>query len=168
MYAKFSKCEFYKDKIQYLGHIISEQGLAVDPEKIKAIREWLVPTDVSAVRSFMGIAGYYRKFVERFSAIAHPITSLQRKGVKFEWTEKCQNRFEQLKLKLTTAPILKIADPDKEFVVCTDACREGLGGVILQVNSVIAYESRKLETHEQNYSAYDLELAVVIHALKMW
>ena len=74
LYAKFSKCEFYKDEIQYLGHIISEQGLVVDPEKIKAIKEWPVPTDVSAVRSFMGIAGYYRRFVERISAIAYPIT----------------------------------------------------------------------------------------------
>ena len=151
-----------------MGHIISEQGLAVDPEKIKAIRDWLVPTDVSAVRSFIGIVGYYRRFVERFSAIAYPITSLQRKGTKFEWTEKFQNIFEQLKLKLTTAPILKIADPDKEFVVCPDACREGLRGVMLQENSVIAYESKKLKVHEQNYSACDLELAAVIHALKMW
>ena len=121
-----------------MGHIIYKRGLAVDPEKIKAIKEWPVPTNVSVVRSFMGIAGYYRRFVERFSAIAHPITSLQRKGVKFEWTEKCKNSFDQLKLKLTTAPILKIADPDKEFVVCTDASREGLGGVLLQENSVIA------------------------------
>ena len=112
--------------------------MVIDLEKIKAIREWPVPTDVSAVRSFMGIAGYYWRFVEIFSAIAYPITSLQRKGTKFEWTEKCQNIFQQLKLKLTTAPILKIADPDKEFVVCTDACREGLGGVLLQENSIIA------------------------------
>ena len=167
LYAKFSKCEFYKDKIQYLGHIISEQGLAIDPQNIKAIREWSVPNDVSAVRSFMGIAGYYRGFVERFSAIAYPITSLQIKGVKFEWIEKFQNSFEQLKLKLTIAPILKIADPDKEFIVCTDACREGLGGVLLQENFVIAYESRKLKTHEQNYSAYYLELAAIIHPLKI-
>ena len=100
LYDKFSKCEFYKDKIQYLGHIISEQGLAVDSEKIKTIKEWPVPADVSAVRSFMGIAGYYRIFVEIFSAIAYPITSLQRKGVKFEWTEKCQNSFENLERKL--------------------------------------------------------------------
>ena len=96
----------------------------------------------------MGIVGYYRRFVERFSAIAYPITSLQRKGMKFEWTEKWQNILEQLKLKLTTAPILKIADPDKEFVMCTDACREGLGGVLLQENFVIAYEYRKLKKHE--------------------
>ena len=96
----------------------------------------------------MGIVGYYQRFVEIFSAIAYPITSLQRKGTKFEWTENCQNSFEQLKLKLTTTPILKIADPDKEFVVCIDACREGLGGVLLQENYVIAYESRKIKKHE--------------------
>ena len=114
-----------------MGHIISKKGLAVDPKKIKAIKEWPVPMDVSVVRSFMGIAGYYCIFVESFSPIAHPITSLQRKGVKFEWTNKCQNNFDQLKLKLTTTPILKITDPDKEFVVCTDACREGLGGFLL-------------------------------------
>ena len=88
LYAKFSKCEFYKDKIQYLGHIISKQGLVVDPEKIKSIREWHVPVDVSSVRAFMGIVGYYRRFVERFSALAYPITSLQRNGTKFEWMEK--------------------------------------------------------------------------------
>lgn len=132
LYAKFSKCEFYKDKIKYLGHIIFEQGLVVDPEKIKAIKEWLVPTNVSVVRSFMGIASDYRRFVEIFSAIAYPITSLQRKGVKFESTKKFQNSFEKLKLKLSTAPILKIADYDKEFFVCTDACKEGLGGVLLK------------------------------------
>ena len=96
----------------------------------------------------MGMEGYYRRFVERFSAIANPITSLQRKGVKFVWTEKCQNSFEQLKQRLISAPILKIADLDKEFVVCIDAYREGLGGVLLQEDSVIAYESRKLKTHE--------------------
>ena len=82
--------------------------------------------------------------------------------------KNAKNSFEQLKLKLTTAPILKIADPHKNFVVCTNACREGLGGVLLQENSVIAYDSRKMRKHEQNYNVYDLELATVIHALKMW
>ena len=126
MYAKISKCEFHKDKIQYLGHIISGKGLLVDLEKIQAIMDWHVPTDVSSIRYFMGIAGYYRRFSGRFSTLAYPITSLQKKGVKFEWTEKCQHSFEQLKLKLTTAPILKIAYPNQELVVCTDACEEGL------------------------------------------
>ena len=131
-----------------MGHIISDHGLAIDPEKIKEIREWPIPIDVSSVRSFMGIAGYYRRFVEIFSALAYPITSLQRKGVKFEWTEKCQNSFDQLKIKPTTTPIIKILDPNKYFLVCIDAYGEGLGGVLLQDDSVIAYESRKIKKNE--------------------
>eukprot|EP00253_Pinus_taeda_P022348 PITA_22348 len=109
-----------------------------------------------------------RRFVEGFSKVAFPITSLQKKGRAFQWTPNCQKSFEQLKQLLTTAPILSIADPHKDYVVCTDASKEGLGGVLMQEGRVIAYESRKLKEHEQRYSAYDLELAAVIHALKMW
>eukprot|EP00253_Pinus_taeda_P035992 PITA_35992 len=116
----------------------------------------------------MGLAGYYGRFVEGFSKVAFPITSLQKKGKVFHWTPSCQKSFEQLKHLLTTAPILSIADPNKEYVVCTDASKEGLGGVLMQEGRVIAYESRKFKEHEQKYSAYDLELAAVIHALKMW
>jgi len=94
----------------------------VDPDKIKAIMEWPVPRDVSDVRSFMGITSYYQRFIEGFSKIAYPITSLQKKGTKFIWSDKCQKSFEQLKTLLTTAPVLKIADPDKDFLICTDAC----------------------------------------------
>jgi len=168
LYAKFSKCEFFQSKIQYLGHIISKEGISVDPDKIKAITEWSVPKDVSDVRSFMGITGYYRRFIEGFSKIAYPITSLQKKGTKFNWTDKCQESFEKLKHLLTTTPILKIADPNKDFLLCTDASNEGLGGVLTQENCVIAYESRKLKQHEKNYATHDLELAAIIHALKMW
>eukprot|EP00253_Pinus_taeda_P008047 PITA_08047 len=168
LYAKFSKCDFFKEEIQYLGHVITKEGIAVDPEKIKAIMDWPVPKDVTDVRSFMGLAGYYRRFVEGFSKVDFPITSLQKKGKSFQWTPNCQKSFEQLKHLLTTAPILCIADPNKDYVVCTDASKEGLGGVLMQEGRVIAYESRKLKEHEQRYSAYDLELAAVIHALKMW
>eukprot|EP00253_Pinus_taeda_P015343 PITA_15343 len=168
LYAKFSKCDFFKEEIQYLGHVITKEGIAVDPEKIKDIMDWPVPKDVTDVRSFMGLAGYYRRFVEGFSKVDFPITSLQKKGKSFQWTPNCQKSFEQLKHLLTTAPILCIADPNKDYVVCTDASKEGLGGVLMQEGRVIAYESRKLKEHEQRYSAYDLELAAVIHALKMW
>eukprot|EP00253_Pinus_taeda_P016078 PITA_16078 len=168
LYAKFSKCDFFKEEIQYLGHVISKEGIAVDPEKIKAIMDWPVPKDVADIRSFMGLAGYYRIFVEGFSKVAFPITSLQKKGKAFQWTPNCQQSFEQLKHLLTTAPILRIADPDKDYVVCTDASKEGVGGVLMQEGRVVAYESRKLKEHEQKYSAYDLELTAVIHALKMW
>eukprot|EP00253_Pinus_taeda_P019879 PITA_19879 len=168
LYAKFSKCDFFKEEIQYLGHVITKDGIAVDLEKIKAIMEWPVPKDVADVRSFMGLVGYYRRFVEGFSKVAFPITSLQKKGKLFHWTPNCQKSFEQLKHLLTTAPILSISDPNKDYIVCTDASKEGLGGVLMQEGRVIAYESRKLKEHEQKYSAYDLELATVIHALKMW
>eukprot|EP00253_Pinus_taeda_P011178 PITA_11178 len=168
LYAKFSKCDFFKEEIQYLGHVISKEGIAVDPEKIKAIMDWPVPKDVADIRSFMGLAGYYRRFVEGFSRVAFPITSLQKKGKAFQWTPNCQKSFEQLKHLLTTAPILRIVDPDKDYVVCTDASKEGVGGVLMQEGRVVAYESRKLKEHEQKYSTYDLELTAVIHALKMW
>eukprot|EP00253_Pinus_taeda_P009984 PITA_09984 len=168
LYAKLSKCDFFKEEIQYLGHVITKEGIAVDPEKIKAIMDWPVPKDVADVRSFMGLAGYYIRFVEGFSRVAFPITSLQKKGKTFHWTPNCQKSFEQLKHLLTTAPILRIADPDKDYVVCTDASKEGVGGVLMQEGKVVAYESRKLKEHEQKYYAYDLELTAVIHALKMW
>ena len=116
----------------------------------------------------MGITGYYRKFIEDFLIISNHITSLQKKGNKFVWNHKCEDNFNKLILLLTTAPILKIEDPDKDFAICTDACNEGLGGVLTQEGHAIAYGSRKLKIHEQNYATYDLELAAIIHALKMW
>jgi hypothetical protein len=116
----------------------------------------------------MGIIGYYRRFIEGFSKIANHITSLQKKGTKFNWSEKCQDSFNKLKGLLTTAPILKVTDPDKDFTICVDASKEGLGGVLTQEGHVICYKSQKLKEHEQNYVTHDLELAAVIHALKMW
>eukprot|EP00253_Pinus_taeda_P031631 PITA_31631 len=168
LYTKYSKCDFYKEQIQYLGHIITKEGIAVDPEKIRTIMEWPIPKDVADIRSFMGLEGYYRQFVEGFSRVAYPITSLQKKGKIFKWTAECQQSFEQLKHLLTTAPVLSISDPEKDYVVCTDASKEGVGGVLMQEWKAIAYESIKLKEHEQKYSAYDLELTVVVHALKMW
>jgi len=113
-----------------LGHIISKDGIVVDPENIEAIKEWSMPKNVMKGRSFMGLANYYRRFIARFSIIAHPITSLQRKEKKFLWTEYYERRFQQLKQLLTSAPILRIANPNEYFMVCIDACKEGLGGVL--------------------------------------
>jgi hypothetical protein len=168
LYANLSKCSFYQEWIHYLGHIISKDGIAVDPEKIEAIREWSAPRNVIEVISFMGLVGYYRKFIAGFSKIAHPITSLQRKGKQFHWTEGCKESFQQLKQLLTSAPIMRIADPNENFIVCTDACKEGLGGVLSQNGFVICYESRKLKENEKNYATHDLELATIFHALKKW
>ena len=100
--------------------------------------------------------------------MAYPITSLQKKGVKFDWTSKCEDHFQKLKEMLTSAPMLKITDPEGNFVVCTDACKQGIGGVLMQDGHVISYESRKLKEHEKNYATHDLELAAIIHDLNMW
>jgi hypothetical protein len=168
LYGKLSKCSFYQSRIHYLGHVISGEGIAVDPAKVEAIMEWPAPTNVTEVRSFMGLAGYYRRFVEGFSKIANPITELQKKNKKFVWTEKCAEAFRRLKELLTTTPILKVPDMDADFLVCTDASKEGLGGVLMQDGRVIAYISRKLRRHEENYATHDLELLAIVYALKVW
>jgi hypothetical protein len=168
LYAKLSKCSFYQRQIHYLGHIISEEGIAMDPEKVEAIREWSALRNVAEVRSFIGLAGYYIRFIDGFPKIAHSITSLQRKEKKFQWTEECESSFQRLKQLLTNAPILKIVDPNKDYIVCTDACKEGLGGVLSQEGFVVCYESRKLKKHERNYVTHDLELAAIVHTLRKW
>jgi hypothetical protein len=155
-----SKYTFYPKHIHYLGHIFSEEGIAVDPKNIEAIKSWPKPTNILEARSFIGLVGYYRRFIVEFSKIAHPITSLQKKGVKFEWSSKCEDNFQCLKDLLTSASILKVADPDEDFVVCTDACKEGIDGVLMKNGHVICYESRKLKEHEINYSTHDKRLDI--------
>ena len=118
-----------------------KKGITIDSMKIKAILECLVPKDLHDIRSFMGLTGYYRKFIEFFPKIAHPITTLQKKSVRFIWNEECGDSFEKLKYLLITTPILKVVDPSKDFVVCTDASKEGLGGVLTQEGHVIWYGS---------------------------
>ena len=112
--------------------------------------------------------GYYRRFIEGFSKVAHAITSLQKKGMNFKWTSRCEEIFQKLKSLLTSAPVLKFVDPEKDFLVCTDACGQGIGGVLMQENHVICYDSRKMKEHEKNYATHDLELATIVHALTMW
>jgi hypothetical protein len=132
LYGKLSKCSFYQLKIHYLGHVISSEGIAMDPAKVEAIMEWPMPMNVLEVRSFMGLAGYYRRFVKGFSKIANQITELQKKNRNFVWTEKCTEVFRRLKELLTTTPILKVPDMGADFLVCTNASKEGLGGVLMQ------------------------------------
>jgi hypothetical protein len=121
----------YHEKIHYLGHIISKDVIVVDPEKIEAIRGWSVPKNVKEFQYFMGLVGYYIRFIIGFSRIDHPITSLQRKEKKFQWIENCEKTFHQLKKLLTNSPVLRIAYPNEDFVVCTNACKEGLGRVLI-------------------------------------
>ena len=129
---------------------------------------WKPPTNVSEVRSFLGLAGYYKKFVEGFSKIATPLTNLLKKDQKFEWSDTFQHSFEELRQRLTTAPVLALPSGKDGYVVYCDASRQGLECVLMQDGRVIAYASRQLKKHEQNYLTYDLELAAVVFALKIW
>ena len=166
LYAKYSKCEFWLSEVTYLGHVISKDGIAVNPERVQAFLNGL-PANVKQVRSFLGLASYCRRFVENFSKIAKPLTDLLHKDKKFEWTPKCQESFQMLKDKLTSAPVLAPPDTHKDFVIYCDASRQGLGCVLMQERKVIAYGSRQLRPHEENYPTHDLELAAVIYALQV-
>jgi hypothetical protein len=168
LYAKFSKCVFWLEEIQLLGHILSAKGIAVDPNKVKDILEWKSPTTVHQVRSFLGLAGYYRRFILDFSKIVKPITELLKNDAKFNWSSKCAEAFEQLKKILTTEPVLAQPDIEKLFDVYCDASGIGLGCVLMQGGRVIAYASRQLRWHEEHYPTHDLEFTAVVHALKIW
>ena len=168
LYTKFSKCEFWLYKVAFLGHFVSKDGVEVDPAKIEAVKEWPTPKNVSDIRSFLGLAGYYRRFVKDFSKIAKPMTSLMRKDCKFVWTEKCEAAFQTLKEKLTTAPILTLPDGSGSYDVYSDASKNGLGCVLMQNGKVIAYASRQLKPYEVNYPTHDLKLAAIVFALKIW
>jgi hypothetical protein len=140
----------------------------VDPSKVQEVMDWKPPKSVHQIRSFLGLAGYYRRFVPDFSKIAKPMTELLKKGVKFVWDEKCENAFQTLKQYLTSAPMLAQPDNSKPYEVYCDASGTGLGCVLMQENRVIAYASRALRPHEKNYPTHDLELEAVVHALKIW
>jgi hypothetical protein len=142
LYAKLSKCEFWISEVLFLGHIINRDGLAVDPKKVAAILDWKTPKDVRGIKSFIGMAGYYRRFIEGFSKIARPMTALLAKKVEFKWTPACQKSFETLKEKLTIAPALILLDVHKSFSVYCDASYTGLGCVLMQEWRVVAYSSR--------------------------
>lgn len=168
LYAKFSKCEFWLERISFLGHIISKDGVEVDPAKVEAVRDWPVPKSVTEIRSFLGLAGYYRRFIHGFAKLAGPLTALTKKYARYDWSNECQEGFEKLKQALIEAPVLTLPTEGKEFTIYTDASRQGLGAVLMQDMKVIAYASRQLKEHEGNYPTHDLELAVVVYALKIW
>jgi hypothetical protein len=132
LYAKFSKCMFWLEEIQFLGHVLCAKGIAVDPSKVKDILEWKSPTIVHQVRSLLGLASYYRRFILDFSKIVKPITGLLKNDTKFDWSSKCNDAFEQLKVLLTTAPVLAQPDIEKPFDVYCDALGSGLGCVLMQ------------------------------------
>jgi ribonuclease HI len=168
LYAKFSKCEFWLTEVAFLGHVVSAGGVSVDLGKVKDVLNWMPPTTVSEIRSFLGLAGYYRRFIMDFSKIAKRMTKLLEKNTAFEWTKECQASFEELKKRLTSSPVLVLPYLTKKFDIYCDASRQGLGCVLMQEGQVVCYASRQQRKHEENYLTHDLELAAMVHALKIW
>ena len=155
-----------------MGHVISRQGIATEPEKTSLIREWPTPRNLKELRGFLGICGYYRRFVEGFSEVASPLNALLRKGRVFAWTEKCQTAFEELKQKLQQPPILALPNDEGTFVVDTDASEGSIGAVLSQIQSgeerVICCGGRTLSPAERNYCITRKELLAVVHFLKLY
>nr|GEX24325.1 reverse transcriptase domain-containing protein [Tanacetum cinerariifolium] len=168
MYVKFSKYKFWILKIQFLGHVIDSRGIYVDPAKIKSIKNWASPKTPTEIRQLLGLAGYYRRFIEGFSKMAKPMTKLTQKKVKFEWGDKQEAAFQLLKQKMCSAPILDLPEGSKDFIIYCDTSNKGLGVVLMQREKVISYASRQLKIHEKNYTTRDLELGAVVFALKIW
>ncbi|GJW85940.1 putative reverse transcriptase domain-containing protein [Tanacetum coccineum] len=170
LYAEVSpNVEFWMARGALSGQgVFNQNGIHVDPSKIEAVKNWKTPTTPSEIRSFLGLAGYYRRFIANFSKIAKPLTSLTQKNQKYVWGVEQEEAFQTLKNNLCDAPILTLPDGVEDFMVYCDASNQGLGCVLMQRGKVIAYASRQLKTHEKNYTTHDLELGAVVFALKAW
>jgi hypothetical protein len=160
-----SPCDFCPDA--FLDHIISKGGIYVDPSKVQDVLSWNSPMSVGDIQSFLGLAGYYQRFIEGFLKISKPMTELLEKDKKFKWTPAYEASFQELK-ELMTAPILVMPDMEKPFSIYCDASGQGLGFVLMQDGCVVAYASWQLRKHEVNYPTHYLELVVVVHSLKIW
>jgi len=168
LYANLKKCDFCIDRIVFLGYMVSAKGIEMDEAKVKAIQEWPPPKSITDVRSFHGLASFYRRFVKDFSMIASPLTEIVKKTVGFKWGEKQENAFSLLKSKLISAPLLSLPDFNKAFEIECDASEIGIGVVLMQEKRSIAYFSEKLNSATLNYPTYDKELYVVVQVLETW
>nr|GFA05585.1 putative reverse transcriptase domain-containing protein [Tanacetum cinerariifolium] len=168
LYAKFSKFDFWIPKVQFLGHVIDSRGIHVDPAKIESIKDWASLKTPTEICQFLGLVGYYRRFIEGFTKIAKSMTKLTQKKVMFDWGDKQEAAFQLLKQKLCSAPILALPEGAEDFVAYCDALHKGLGAVLMQREKVVSYASRQLKIHEKNYTTHDLELGAVVFALKIW
>jgi hypothetical protein len=166
--VKMSKCEFAKNQVAYLGHVITAQGVATDPEKIKVIENWQTPTNAKELRSFLGLAGFYRKFVKNFGVISRPLFNLLKKYALFVWTQDHQTSFDLLKQALVSALVLALPDFTKQFCIYTDACQTGVGAVLMQNGHPLAFLSRALGPKNQGLSTYEKEYMAILLAVTQW
>ena len=170
---KLSKCEFHKHQVKFLGYVVSSEGLGPDPDKIKSVQDWPEPSNVKDVQGFVGLANFYRRFIEGFSKVAAPLTALTKKGQIFDFGKKCQEAFNEIKKRITAAPILLIFDPEKEVFLETDASDYAIGACICQKDKEgklkpVAYYSRKMTGPELNYDIHDKELLAIVEAFREW
>jgi hypothetical protein len=166
-FVKLSKCSFAQFQLEYLGHIISDQGVATDPEKTKVMLAWLVPTSATKLRGFLGLTGYYRKFVKGYGILAKPLTVLLQKQA-FVWTSEAQAAFDQLKQAMSCTPVLAMLDFSKPFCIETDACATGIGAVLLQAGHPIAYYSKALSVNNKKLSIYEKEFLAIMMVVDRW
>ena len=167
LFAKLSKCEFGCKTIGYLGHVITGEGVAVEPDKIQVIRDWPLPKTLKALRGFLGLYGYYRRFIAKYSQLAAPLTELLRKDA-FIWTPVATQAFQKLQEALTQTPVLQLPDFSLPFVVQTDASGTGVGAVLLQNGHPIAYFSKQMTPRLQAASTYAREMFAITEAVKKW
>lgn len=167
LFVKESKCSFACDTLEYLGHIVSANGVATDPRKTQAMQDWPLPTTVTELRGFLGLTGYYRKFVRNYGVIARPLTNLlKKKG--FHWDAAATAAFEALKLAMVTTPVLQLPDFSKKFVVETDACDTGIGAMLMQDDHPLAFLSKPLSAVHQQLSIYEKEFLALLMAVDRW
>lgn len=164
LFAKRSKCSFAQRKVEYLGHIISREGVAADQKKVECMENWPKPTTVKQLKGFLGLTGYYRKFVKGYGVIAKPLTDMLKKDC-FSWTAKSEEAFELLKLAMSSTPVLALPDCSQPFVVETDACRGGIGAVLMQNKRPLAFLSKALGTRHLGMSIYEKELLALVNAI---
>jgi hypothetical protein len=168
LHLKRSKCSFAQDKLEFLGHVVSAQGISTDPHKVQMVQNWPVPTCVKELRSFLGMAGYYRKFVRHFGIISKPLTDLLRKDTMFAWTSVTQQSFDTLKSTLAQAPVLGIPDFTKVFTIKTDASSSGIGAMLQQQGHPLAYISKALGPKNLGLSIYEKECLAILFAVDHW
>jgi len=167
-FLKLSKCEFAKSELEYLGHTISSQGVSTEQSKVQVVSEWPVPQSVKDLRGFLGLTGYYRRFIQHYAMISRPLTSLLKKGVQFQWTPGTQEAFTLLKTSLINAPVLAVPNFQLPFVIETDACDFGIGAVLMQQGHPISYLSKPLSGKNQALLTYEKECMAILLAVEKW
>jgi hypothetical protein len=167
LFAKRSKCTFGVSEIEYLGHLISRKGVRVDPSKLEAMVTWPIPQSIQALRGFLGLTGYYRKFIRHYGSLAAPLTALLKKNA-FDWSPVATSSFEKLKAAMLTPPVLRLPDFTMPFVVECDVCGTGLGAVLMQDGHPLAFLSKALKGQALHLSTYEKELLSLVTAVQHW